>query len=258
MCRRERARFRRWWPCTAAAGCRACAAHSSIGGRISRRAAMRCLPSAIGWRRQGRRRFRTRCRTCSPPCSSCGGSAKRIQARPGSDRPHGGLRRRASRVLAALGGRRRRFRNGYPQDAHAKVRQQVKVLVGVYGVYDCRHVADLRSSSPHENNIDNFLGCRPDRGPPALFRRLADQLRHRMPTTRSRVFLACRDRGRPGRSAAPTPTHSCWRLKQAGFFVRTCIVQGAGHYWMNDPIDEPTSYSGFLAPRLLRFLAEKL
>jgi dipeptidyl aminopeptidase/acylaminoacyl peptidase len=47
-------------------------------------------------------------------------------------------------------------------------------------------------------------------------------------------------------------------LKQAGFFVRPCIVQGAPHYWMNDPIDEPTSYSGFLAPRLLRFLAEKL
>jgi hypothetical protein len=27
---------------------------------------------------------------------------------------------------------------------------------------------------------------------------------------------------------------------------------------MNDPIDEPTSYPGFMAPRLLRFLAEKL
>ena len=47
-------------------------------------------------------------------------------------------------------------------------------------------------------------------------------------------------------------------LKQAGFFVRTCIVQGAPHYWMSDPIEEATCYSGFLAPRLLRFLAEKL
>jgi dipeptidyl aminopeptidase/acylaminoacyl peptidase len=47
-------------------------------------------------------------------------------------------------------------------------------------------------------------------------------------------------------------------LKQAGFFVRPCIVQGAPHHWMNDPIEEPGSYSGFLAPRLLRFLAEKL
>jgi dipeptidyl aminopeptidase/acylaminoacyl peptidase len=47
-------------------------------------------------------------------------------------------------------------------------------------------------------------------------------------------------------------------LSQAGFFVRPCIVNGAPHYWMNDPIEEPTSYSGFLAPRLMRFLAEKL
>jgi hypothetical protein len=47
-------------------------------------------------------------------------------------------------------------------------------------------------------------------------------------------------------------------LKQAGFFVRTCLLQGAPHYWMNEPIDEPGSYAGFFAPRLVRFLAEKL
>ena len=47
-------------------------------------------------------------------------------------------------------------------------------------------------------------------------------------------------------------------LKQAGFFVRPCIVPGAPHYWMNDPIEEPASLSGFLAPRLVRFLVEKL
>ena len=27
------------------------------------------------------------------------------------------------------------------------------------------------------------------------------------------------------------------RLKQAGFFARTCIVQGAPHYWVGDPIE---------------------
>jgi len=47
-------------------------------------------------------------------------------------------------------------------------------------------------------------------------------------------------------------------LKQAGFFVRTTILQGAPHYWGSDPIDEVGSFSGFLAPRLVRFLAEKL
>jgi hypothetical protein len=47
-------------------------------------------------------------------------------------------------------------------------------------------------------------------------------------------------------------------LKQAGFFVRTAVVPGAPHYWLSDPIDEPGSFSGFLAPRLVRFLAERL
>jgi hypothetical protein len=40
--------------------------------------------------------------------------------------------------------------------------------------------------------------------------------------------------------------------------VRPCIVQGAPHYWLSDPIDEPGSYSGFFAPRLIRFLKERL
>ena len=47
-------------------------------------------------------------------------------------------------------------------------------------------------------------------------------------------------------------------LKQAGIFVRPCVVPGAPHYWMSDPIDVPGSYSGFLAPRLTQFLAERL
>jgi hypothetical protein len=47
-------------------------------------------------------------------------------------------------------------------------------------------------------------------------------------------------------------------LKQAGFFVRTTIVQGAPHYFGGDPIEEPGSFSGVLAPRLLRFLQERL
>lgn len=47
-------------------------------------------------------------------------------------------------------------------------------------------------------------------------------------------------------------------LKQARFFVRTAVVSGAPHYWLSDPLDEPGSYSGFFAPRLLRFLKARL
>jgi hypothetical protein len=47
-------------------------------------------------------------------------------------------------------------------------------------------------------------------------------------------------------------------LKQAGFTARPCVVHGAPHYWLSDPIEEPGSHSGFLAPRLLRFLKDQL
>ena len=43
-------------------------------------------------------------------------------------------------------------------------------------------------------------------------------------------------------------------LKQAGFFVRPCIVPGAPHYWMNDPIDEPGSSPAFSRRACCAFL----
>ena len=133
----------------------------------------------------------------------------------------------------------------------------MKVLVGVYGVYDLVAMwLTYQIQGGTENNIQKFLGASPmenrqlyfDASPIsyATYRQQQD-----------RRAAGHRHRGRSGRSqAAHRAVHLA--LKQAGFFVRPCIVHGAPHYWMNDPIDEPTSYSGFLAPRLMRFLAEKL
>lgn len=47
-------------------------------------------------------------------------------------------------------------------------------------------------------------------------------------------------------------------LKQAGCYVRIAPVSDAPHFWMYDPIDEPHSFSARLAPKLLRFLKERL
>ena len=43
-------------------------------------------------------------------------------------------------------------------------------------------------------------------------------------------------------------------LKQAGFFVRTVVVPGSGHFWASDPLEEPGSYGAQAAPHVLRFL----
>lgn len=46
-------------------------------------------------------------------------------------------------------------------------------------------------------------------------------------------------------------------LKQSGLTVRTVAVTDAPHFWVGQPIDEPHSFTGFLAPNLLRFLREQ-
>jgi pimeloyl-ACP methyl ester carboxylesterase len=47
-------------------------------------------------------------------------------------------------------------------------------------------------------------------------------------------------------------------LKQAQFVARTVVIPAAGHFWASEPIDASWSSSSRLAPRLVRFLEERL
>lgn len=47
-------------------------------------------------------------------------------------------------------------------------------------------------------------------------------------------------------------------LKGAGFYTRKLIVQGAGHYATQEPFDAPGSYSGYLLPRVVKFMRERV
>src|SRR5262249_21582538 len=159
--------------------------------------------------------------------------------------------------LAALGGDAAIFKGGYKQDAHAAVSAKVKVLVGVYGGYDLLGMRQrYNGARPGENNIQNFIGA-----PPMESRQLyfdASPINYATyANNQIGVFLVCGTEDDLVERRANTDAFLL-ALKQAGFFVRPCIVPGAGHYFMNDPIDEPTSFTAFVAPRLLRFLAEKL
>src|SRR5262245_14143551 len=159
--------------------------------------------------------------------------------------------------LAALGGASPVFTGAYTKDPHATVSTKVKALVGVYGVYDLVEMWQrYLIQSPRENNIENFVGAAPMDDPRLYFE--ASPINYA--TTANNqigVFLSVGTEDDLVNRAAQTDAFLL-RLKQAGFFVRTCIVQGAPHYWVGDPIDEPNSYSGFMAPRLMRFLKERL
>ena len=159
--------------------------------------------------------------------------------------------------LAALGGASPLFKGAYPQDAHAGVGTKVKALVGVYGVYDLAEMWQrYLLQSPRENNIENFMGASPMDDLRLYFD--ASPINYAtFANNHIGVLLSVGTEDDLVIRRAHTDAFLL-KLKQANFFVRPCIVQGAPHYWLSDPIDEPGSYSGFMAPRLVRFLKERL
>jgi acetyl esterase/lipase len=159
-------------------------------------------------------------------------------------------------ALAALGGKK--LSGGYPQDEFASLSTEVKALVGVYGIYDMVAMwTSCQVQWPIGNIVERFLGV-----PPMADRQLYfDASPISYATVANNKLAVLLVTGSADDLVDPKEQTDAFQLalKQAGFFVRPCIVSGAPHYWMNDPIDnDPTGFPAFLAPRLTRFLAEKL
>jgi acetyl esterase/lipase len=134
---------------------------------------------------------------------------------------------------------------------------KVKAFIGIYGVYDmaAQWEQDL-VRRPLDNVTQKFLGA-------ALVedRKLYFDASPLSYATVERNKLACLlitgdeddvvDRR--------TQTDAFLRaLKQAGFFVRTVIMPGAGHFWMSDPLEDGNGFPAALAPKLVRFLQQRL
>jgi acetyl esterase/lipase len=160
-------------------------------------------------------------------------------------------------ALVALAGDSPLFKDGYPQDPYASLSTKVKVLVGTYGIYDL--VAQWRQSqlgNPGDNLVESMLGASPmqDRriyfdASPISYATVANN------KTAAFIIWGTEDDVVDYRTQSLAFLEA---LKQAEFQARPCVVHGAPHYWLSDPIDEPGSHAGFVAPRLLRFLAERL
>src|SRR4051812_31067362 len=84
------------------------------------------------------------------------------------------------------------------------------------------------------------------RGPTALFRRVAAELRALCGEQACRV-PGLRNGGRGSGPADAVGALSA-ALKQAGFAARECPVAGAGHFWFSEePIEEQGSYVSYVA-----------
>jgi acetyl esterase/lipase len=162
--------------------------------------------------------------------------------------------------LVALAGDEPLFSSEYRSDPHAATPANVKAVIGFYGVYDMQaQWLHDQIARPRDQITEKFLGVSPMQSRRTYFdasptsyatvdKREKTGTRFLLihgthddivdPQTQSQAFLGA--------------------LKQAGFFVRTIVVPGAGHFWSTDPIEEPGSYGSQAAPQLLRFLRDGL
>jgi acetyl esterase/lipase len=157
-------------------------------------------------------------------------------------------------ALVALGGDA--FANAYQDDPYAAVSAKVKAVIPVYGVFDMAQQWDHDLlNRPGDNIAEKYLGA-----PPSTDRKLyfdGSPLSYAVKSNSSVSVLLANGTEDDVVDRAQTDAFFL-ALKQSGNFVRRYVMQGAGHYWLTDPIDEAGSYAGLFAPRLLRFLGERL
>ena len=160
-------------------------------------------------------------------------------------------------AMVALTGDAPPFADAYQDDAYAGVSTRVKVVIGVYGVYDLLDQWNHdQISRPLDQITEGLLGQSPMQSKQIFYE--ASPLTYTTLENNHTAFLVVWG---TEDDVVDTPSQSgvfVNALKQAGFYVRTVIVPGAPHFWMWDPIDEPASHTAFLVPRLLRFLRERL
>jgi acetyl esterase/lipase len=157
-------------------------------------------------------------------------------------------------ALVALAGSEPAFSTDYKSDPYAGVAPKVKAVVGFYGVYDLlaqwQHDVAVR---PRDNICEKFLGAGPHTDRKVFFE--ASPISYTTVDKNGTRFMLVYGTDDDVVDATTQSAAFLTALKQAGFFVRTVVIPGAGHYFLNEPVDE-TSYNAVAGPRVLRFLKE--
>lgn len=157
-------------------------------------------------------------------------------------------------ALVALAGEEPLYSSEYRSDPHAAVSAKVKAVVGYYGVYDmqAQWQHDL-VTRPRDNISEKFLGAAPYANRKLFFE--SSPINYTLVDRNQIRFLLIH--GTEDDIVEPATQSSAFllALKQAGFYVRTVVVPGAGHFFASDPVDD-TSFNGYAGPRIVRFLQE--
>ncbi len=159
-------------------------------------------------------------------------------------------------ALVALAGDEPAFSTEYRTDPYGASPANVKAVVGFYGVYDLQaQWLHDQITRPRDQITEKFLGVSPMQSRRTYFDAspMSYATVEKNEKTRTRFLLI---HGTHDDIVDPQTQSQAFltALKQAGFFARTIVVPGSGHFWASDPVEEPGSYGAQVAPQLLRFL----
>lgn len=148
------------------------------------------------------------------------------------------------------------FTNAYPNDPYASVSAKVKAVVGFYGVYDLQQQWNHDVlHRPHDNIAEKFIGL-----PPSENRKLyleASPMTYAVKAKNSTSFYIVH--GTEDDIVDRVQSDSfLLALKQAGFYARHYVVQGAGHFFASEPLSEARGKVGEAADPVLRFFKDRL
>jgi len=157
-------------------------------------------------------------------------------------------------ALVALAGKEPLYCDEYRDHPYASTSAEVAAVVGFYGVYDMLAQWEHdQIARPRDPITEKFLG-----GPPMFSRKAffeASPLSYATVDKNSTRFLLIYGREDDIVDPATQSEKFLTALKQAGFFARTIVVPGAGHFWSADPVEEPGSFGAYAGPKVVRFLA---
>jgi acetyl esterase/lipase len=144
----------------------------------------------------------------------------------------------------------------YSSDPHAAIAVNVKTVVGFYGVYDMlaqwHHDQIAR---PRDQIAEKFLGASPMQNRKLYFE--SSPISYATIDRNKASFMLVN--GTADDIVDPEQSQQFWQaLNQAGIYSRRIVIPGAGHFFASDPHNESGSFSGLTAPRILRFLQERL
>jgi acetyl esterase/lipase len=160
-------------------------------------------------------------------------------------------------ALVALAGDHPTFKGtAYMDDPYAGVSTRVKAVVPGYGVFELvQQWNHDQVNRPRDNIVEKYLGAAPMDNRKLYFD--ASPISYATRANSGISFLITNGTEDDIVDRLQSDNFML-ALKQSGNFARHIVMQGSGHFWMSDPIEEPESIPGFFAPRVLRFLQERL